>query len=210
LCCSRSNCNEIVSNAVSHILADNPFVTSHELSKSLQQELNVQLASSTVRAYLKRLGYSRKRPTRIPETPIIQEQRRAFSSVAHAIAPHSVLSIDETALYFHMSPLMGYSKRGTRIRPSLHPNYRHRLTLLMAVSSTGIVHWQVMRGGTNAQDLVNFIMDDKIQTASQTNIFLDNAAFHKTLAVREAARQTGKTLVFLSPYSPQFQPYATS
>lgn len=168
--------------------------------------IGVKLGSSTIRLHVRKLGFTLKQPSSVPNTPRVEELRRCFAQHQRDLDADAVISIDETAVYFHMPPKKGWSLRGQRLRAGLSTHHKDRVTLLMVVASTGVVHWEALKGSVTADRFATFIASEQIRKAPQQSLLLDNAAFHKTKSVQAAANQSGKSLVFLPPYTPQFQP----
>jgi hypothetical protein len=98
--------------------------------------------------------------------------------------PDSFISIDETCLYFHPRPQTGYAKKGHRLHVPLHQRRHDKYTLMLAVSSNGVMGWQVLRGSGTSSTFATFI--NSLPCSPQTHVLLDNVAFHKSRVVQEA------------------------
>jgi hypothetical protein len=97
------------------------------------------------------MGFSRKRTyARAPDTDRILAARQDFCVDNHRLDPAAVISVDETCLYFHPRHRSGYSKRGSRLHVPLHRRRHDKYTLLLAVSSSRVVGYQVLQGSANS------------------------------------------------------------
>ena len=65
----------------------------------------------------------------------------------------------------------------------------------------------LFEGNTNAE-WFNVWLEQHLfkELAPQSILIMDNAAFHKTALTRELIQQAGHTLLFLPPYSPDYNP----
>ena len=110
--------------------------------------------------------------------------------------------MDESCFYEDMVPSYGYARRGKRLAVSRSLRHKSHRTLLMAINTKGVVGWQVIDGPCRSNQFSEFI--DKLPAGSR--LLLDNASIHKTFGVKDAAARRGVRLLFLPPYTPQWQP----
>ena len=202
----RVKCTDDVRRAIATVLDRNAFSTSASVAHAVREQLGIRLGHSTVRHHVRQMGFTRKKPCTVPDSTRVTELRHAFAQVHVHRQCDDIISVDETAIFYHTTPSVGYARRGARIARQLHTHHRHRATLIMAVTTTGIAHWQLLQGSTTASRFADFINSPQIRALPQSTLLLDNAAFHKTASVASAAAAVGKTIAFLSPYSPHFQP----
>ncbi len=65
----------------------------------------------------------------------------------------------------------------------------------------------LFEGNTNAEWFNRWLEQHLFkELAPQSILIMDNAAFHKTARTRELIHQAGHTLLFLPPYSPDYNP----
>jgi transposase len=81
------------------------------------------------------------------------------------------------------------------------------MTIVAAISLTGVIAAMTHEGATNAETFATFV-DEVLgpQLRSGDVVFLDNLGAHKSPLVRAAIESRGATLVLLPRYSPDFNP----
>lgn len=187
-------------------LEANPFQTAAAIVDALKQHLHVQLSTSTVSRTIKSLGFSRKRTyARAPDTDRIVTARQEFCKNTYSIAPDSVISVDETCLYFHPRQHSGYARRGRRLHTPLHPRRHDKYTLILAVSDSQVVGWRLLQGSANSTSFSGFIADLNV-ASHHRHVLMDNVSFHKSKVVTTALAAKGLTAMFTPPYSPEYNP----
>lgn len=100
----------------------------------------------------------------------------------------------------------GYSKVGKRLRVTAGPTHHHhrRLTLILAVTSSGIAGWELVHGSVDTTVFAKFIQ--AVDFAGRKHALIDNVSFHHAKAVLAAFRSKNVTPLYLPPYTPQWQP----
>lgn len=200
--------SEVVRRCIQAAIEVDPFVTLEQLRTRVAQDAKVQLSTSTICCCLKALQITRKRTySRAPNTAELAAARAAFSEKIRALSIdcHEVLSIDETCFYFHMRPRHGRALRGRRIGVSCHAKRHSKVTLILAVSSQGIAHWEILSGSANTESFAGFISRLPPLPHHRFALF-DNASFHKTAAVERAVRAVGLEPLRTPPYTPEWNP----
>ena len=189
-----------VLQAIKNLLDHSPGMS----AKQVRQELHGCIADKAIRCCIRKLGYTRKRLTRVVCKQGLEEQSAAIRLTQQRLPQDRTISIDESAFYFDMKPHYGYSPRGTRARAAKHSHYQSKWTLLMAVSNERVVGYKLFKGSCNADLFKELIQSLDVQ--QERFLLMDNVAFHKTEAVQQCIASRGLQAVFLPPYSPQFQP----
>lgn len=80
-------------------------------------------------------------------------------------------------------------------------------TFVGALRSTGITAPLVARGAMNGDVFLAYVQQQLAPTLRRGDtVILDNLSSHKKAGVREAIEAVGASLVYLPPYSPDFNP----
>lgn len=87
-------------------------------------------------------------------------------------------------------------------------NRGRNVTLLGAISSNRIVAYDIFIGSLNAEKFNNFLEHMLIPNLNdnEKTIVMDNCRAHKTHSTQTLVSRFFKTIKFLPPYSPQFNP----
>jgi transposase len=86
-----------------------------------------------------------------------------------------------------------------------------RWSILLALTCDGYIDWVIHHGAINAELFIQFLEERVLPNRSpypgkMSAIIMDNASIHKNPRLREICDNAGVLLVFLLPYSPDFNP----
>jgi len=115
--------------------------------------------------------------------------------------------IDETGANTKMARLHGRAPRGQRLRAAIPHGHWKTTTFVGALRLTGMTAPLVIDGPMNGEWFLAYSRQVLAPTLRPGDVvILDNLPAHKGAAVREAIEATGARLLFLPPYSPDFNP----
>jgi transposase len=107
----------------------------------------------------------------------------------------------------------GYSLKGVRIIGEISAIKHNRTTVIgsclknLTKGKTLITSALTLSGTTNGATFALYLEKVLIPTLTEGQcVVLDNAKIHKTLLVRELIEKAGCRLLYLPPYSPDFNP----
>lgn len=81
------------------------------------------------------------------------------------------------------------------------------MSLLLAIFNVrGVIAHTVVNGSFRASGFADFLRRLPVARQQSTPVILDNVACHKSAVARAAALEAGLRLVFIPPYSPDFNP----
>jgi transposase len=187
------------------LLNEDGFRSPDDVRQLIAQQTKQQLSTSAVRFWMRKAGYTRKKPTRrVTRDGLEQEQADFCSNHMVYIDPERCVSLDETSFYFDMKPSFGYSHRSSRFRITSQTGGRARWSLIMAVTDERVVGWKLVKGSVNAAFFAEFIRE--LDTDGRDVLVMDNAAFHKTALVMQVFDDRNFTPLYLPPYTPVLQP----
>ena len=115
--------------------------------------------------------------------------------------------IDETGASTKMARLYGRARRGRRLRVGLPHGHWKTTTFVGALRRTGMTAPMVLDGPMTGAWFLAYVQQVLAPTLRRDDVvILDNLPAHKGAAVREAIEAAGARLLFLPPYSPDFNP----
>ena len=118
-----------------------------------------------------------------------------------------MIFIDETGASTKMVRLYGRAPRGQRLRAALPHGHWKTTTFVGALRLGGLTAPMVLDGPMTGAWFLSYVEQVLAPTlASGDVVVMDNLPAHKGVAVREAIEATGARLLFLPPYSPDFNP----
>src|SRR5690606_11175157 len=118
--------------------------------------------------------------------------------------------IDETGFNISMRRTYGRSLAGTKVRLQVPRLRSKNITVIAAISESGIVHYKVLDGNGNQNTFSEFLVE--LFTTLNANglqsriLIMDNASFHKTGVIQELIKENNHKVMYLPPYSPFLNP----
>ena len=115
--------------------------------------------------------------------------------------------LDESGVTTEMTRRYGRALRGERIREASPAGHWRTLTLLGAMTSEGMLASMTVESPTDG-DVFRAYLDEVLcpQLRPDQVVVMDNLSAHKVEGVRERIEAAGAQLLYLPPYSPDFNP----
>jgi transposase len=115
--------------------------------------------------------------------------------------------VDEMGTNTSLSPVYGWAKKGERAYCSVPRNRGPNTTLLSSMSISGIGPSLAVEGATNREvfeTYVERVLAPRLRPGQV--VVMDNLTAHKGDKVKELIEEQGCELIYLPPYSPDFNP----
>lgn len=114
----------------------------------------------------------------------------------------SIISIDETGFYLGDHRKKGWNIRGKRLAIKSDKCLRRvKFTLILAVSSKGLVGYEILDHNCKKDDFVSFIYD--LELPQNSVVLMDNIPFHHSKEVLNAIKQKNSSILYCIAYSPK-------
>jgi transposase len=127
--------------------------------------------------------------------------------VIPALDPDRLVFIDETWAKTNMTRTHGYAPKGERLIDAAPHGHWHTTTVVGALRSDGMIAPLVIDGAINGELFRAYVEQVLVPELRRGDVVvLDNLGSHTTAGVREAIERVGCRLLFLPPYSPDFNP----
>jgi transposase len=134
-------------------------------------------------------------------------ERQAWFEGQLDLDPRRLIFIDESGLNTRMARLRGRSKRCERCRAAVPHGHWKSTTFTAGLRLDGIVAPWLLDGAMDGEAFLVYLRKVLAPTLSAGDIVvMDNLPAHKVAGVRETIEETGATLRYLPPYSPDFNP----
>jgi transposase len=118
-----------------------------------------------------------------------------------------LVSIDETWATTNMARRHGRAQRGQRVVAAVPHGHWKTTTFLAALRHDGLAAPCVFDGAINGARFLAYVEQALAPTLRKGDVVvLDNLRAHKVKGVREAIEARGARLLYLPPYSPDFNP----
>ena len=128
-------------------------------------------------------------------------------TLAQHIDPQRLVFVEEMGTHTSLSPIYAYSPRGQRAYCSIPRNRGTNTTLLSCISVEGMGASLVVEGATNREVFEAYVERVLAPGLRPSQVVvMDNLTAHKGERVRELIEGRGCELLYLPPYSPDFNP----
>lgn len=106
-----------------------------------------------------------------------------------------------------MTRRYGRAQFGRRVADAVPKNFGLNVTILGALSCTGLDAVMTVEGATDTAVFRAYVEQVLVPTLVADDIVvMDNLSVHKVRGIREAIEATGARLIYLPPYSPDYSP----
>ena len=121
--------------------------------------------------------------------------------------PDRLVFIDETGTSTKMARLHGRAPRGERLVGKIPHGHWKTTTFVAGLRSTALTAPCVIDGPMNGNAFIAYVEQVLVPTLKPGDVVvLDNLSAHKVPGIREAIEAAGAKLLYLPPYSPDFNP----
>lgn len=133
--------------------------------------------------------------------------RAAWRAAIAALDPADLLFLDETSTHTAMTRRRARAPRGQRAGGAVPRNHGPNVTLLAVLGPDGIATALSIEGAATRSVFDGFVAAFLVPVLrpGQT-VVLDNLAVHKSARAQALVEAAGGRLLFLPPYSPDFNP----
>src|SRR5215210_7853732 len=127
--------------------------------------------------------------------------------VAGEFEVRRLVFVDEMGANVSLAPLYAWSRRGARAFGSAPRNWGKNVTLLASIPSAGLGPCLAVEGSTT-REVFEAYLEHILAPALRRGqvVVMDNLSSHKGGRVREIVEGRGCELIYLPPYSPDFNP----
>jgi transposase len=141
------------------------------------------------------------------DRPDILKRRQAWFDGQLDLDPERLVFIDETWAATNMARLRGRAPKGERLRAGIPHGHWKTTTFIAGLRLTGIVAPMVLDGPINHDAFTAYAMHVLVPELRPGDVvIMDNLSSHKGRNIRDMIEAVGATLVYLPPYSPDFNP----
>lgn len=153
--------------------------------------------------------YSQKKTAHATEQdrPDVLKRREDWFEGQLDLDPDQLVFIDETWASTNMARRYGRAPRGERLRAGVPHGHWKTTTFVAGLRRTGMIAPWVLDGPMNGDAFTTYVTRVLVSELSPGDVvIMDNLSSHKAPAVRAAIEAAGAELMFLPPYSPDFNP----
>jgi transposase len=197
---------------VKDLIYKNPFITRNEVIEYIYLQYKIKLTINNISKLYKILKMTRKKPKYhiIKNQKFMDElieKRSLYNREIKNKNINKIISIDESGFNKLFSIHKGISEKGTKINIPIKQKLDKNISLLLAVTTNGILNFQIKKENINSILFYNFIKETINKLTEKNYIFLfDNICFHHNKQMLELIKSSGHNYIFTPPYSPNNNP----
>lgn len=137
----------------------------------------------------------------------MKQKREAWAEKIPGLDPAKVVFIDETGANTKMTRRYGRAAVGERVVGIVPHGHWKTTTFVAALRADGLVAPMVIDGAMNGDLFVAYAEQVLVPTLRPGDVVvLDNLSSHKRVAAVRAIERAGCSVVYLPPYSPDYNP----
>lgn len=137
----------------------------------------------------------------------MKRQRSKFRNEVSELDVKHFKFLDESGINIDLTRLYGRAAPGKRVVDSVPQPSRAQTTTLAVIGWSGISAPLVLSGPVNGTVFYGYIEQCVLLTLQPGDIlFMDNLSAHKVTGLEELIHSRGAHLIYLPPYSPDFNP----
>ena len=136
-----------------------------------------------------------------------QERRATWRRKVSGIDPEKLIFMDESGVTTEMTRCYGRARGGRRLREGVPAGHWRTLSVLGAIRRSGWVAAMTIEAATDGEVFLAYL--ERVlgpQLRPGDVVVMDNLSAHKVAGVRETIEAHGAQLLYLPPYSPDFNP----
>jgi transposase len=176
-----------------------------EIQNYIIEQFNKRFSLTSISKYIREIGYSRKLISRRHYNKSIDDiinKQNIFKNEILNEKLDNIISIDESYFYYNETLNYGWSRKGEKCIIQ-KPFKRNKHSLLMAISNKKIIKYYITPKSINKEIYLDFLKKINLENKS---LLADNVAFHKSKEVLNYIKEKNSKMIFIPPYSPEFNP----
>jgi len=136
-----------------------------------------------------------------------ESARQAWRATLADRDPNRFVFLDESSTNVRLTPTYARAPRGQRAHGQAPRNYGRTTTLVAALTPTGLQAPMTLLGALDSDAFAVYVREFLLPTLTPgTLVILDNLSVHQRADIRALFDAAGCDLLFLPPYSPDFNP----
>jgi transposase len=139
------------------------------------------------------------------------KKREAWKEQQKTLDPNHLVFLDESSVNAGMTRLYGRARTNERVCDYVPDVRFERTSILSTIRLNGEQVPIIYKGTLNSELFVEYLRKFLTPTLGKDDIVvMDNCTSHKSKLVREAIVKLGINIIYLPPYSPDFNPIEMS
>ena len=192
------------------LMQEQPDIALHEMVDRLAEVRGLRVGKTTLWKFLNRHGWTYKKKTAHAaeqQRPDVLVRRQAWFDAQLELDPHRLIFIDETGASTKLARLRGRALKGERCRAAVPHGHWKTTTLTAGLRLGGLSAPMLLDGPMHGAAFLAYVQQVLAPELTPGDVVvMDNLPAHKVAGVRAAIEAAGARLLYLPPYSPDFNP----
>ncbi|MGI9355958.1 MAG: IS630 family transposase [Rhizobiaceae bacterium] len=185
-------------------------ITLVEIAARLEAERGMRTCPASLCAFFKKRSITFKKKTAHAsqqDRPDVRLARQAWFDGQLDLDPRRLIFIDETGASTKMARMRARAPRGERSRASIPHGHWKTTTFTAGLRLDGLIAPWLLDGPMDGEAFLVYVRRVLVPELTPGDIvIMDNLPAHKVSGVRQAIENAGARLLYLPPYSPDFNP----
>ena len=135
------------------------------------------------------------------------EKREEYQKVIADISPKNLVYIDESGIEMTIVKDRGWGAKKEKLAGKKSGKYYERTNIIAGYVNKKSIAPMVFNGSCTTELFNSWVENFLIKELKAGQfVVMDNASFHKSVKTKELIESVGCKIVFLPPYSPDFNP----
>ncbi len=191
---------------ISELIDANPDITINEII----EKLNLKIKNEAVRKAVIKMGYVYKKKSLHASgvnAPDVADQRNKWIKSLPELDKSKLVFLDESGVNTDFTRIYGRSLGGLRCVDNVPLSTPKNTTILSSIRLSGDTAYTAYQGGTTNENFIDYLKNVLSPTLKKDDIIvMDNMRTHHSKAVKKAIEELKLNVIYLPPYSPDFNP----
>lgn len=141
------------------------------------------------------------------ERPDVQAKREAFADIQGTLDPRKLRFLDESGFRLGSPPHYGWSPRGVKSPGKSTQGSWKTMTMIGALNINGFSGFMTVDAATDTDVFRAFVRHELAHHLEPGDlVVMDNLSAHKDAEIQRIIREAGADVLYLPPYSPEYNP----
>jgi len=197
-------------NFVKRSLCLNPYQIQTEMLEKINKKFNLDLSLNIIKKILKILNYTKKKASRRFYNKDLKKHKhnkREFKKKIKKINKDDIICLDEVGITRDTYNAFGYCHSTKRLEYYVDINsIRIKRSLIVAISNEKVIQYEVLKDKNVNGEIFKKFIENLTKNIKNKYILMDNINFHKSKNIVDIIEKSNNKILFIPPYSPEFNP----
>lgn len=189
-------------------LLNDCFCSAKNIQNIIFNKCSTKISIASIYIYIHQLGFTFKKinKRKYINKNTLKLKQKEFQNKIDKIKYKDIFCIDETYFYDNCNNDYGWTLKNLETIVYNKVN-QIKYTVIMIISYSKIIAYEILKNKNVDQYIFSKFLTNKVFPFCKNKyILMDNAKFHKTKAIMHLFNNSTNKILFVPPYSPEFNP----